>query len=143
VTNADLAPLGVPCSYCGARASQACFNRGENVVMTGYHNARWAETAAKPVIADPYRTPEPPSFTLQIDETTTLGQLQVVFAAHGIDLRLWFKGGRYLCKVFAQPPSVEASGDGSGETMAQAIREAVLQLRSRMAVKMIGEGVVR
>jgi len=36
-------PRSAPCTYCGAVAAQPCFNRRENVVMTGFHATRWAQ----------------------------------------------------------------------------------------------------
>lgn len=93
--------------------------------------------AALAVNAGPFRAPEPPTFTFQIDERTTLGELQVVIACLGIDMRWWFRAGRYHCVTYASGRDIK--GDGSGDTLAQAVREAVLQLRSRTAVQMIGD----
>ncbi len=44
VPSTAVPPLSVPCSYCGACADQPCFNRGENIVMPGYHSARWQQS---------------------------------------------------------------------------------------------------
>lgn len=94
------------------------------------------ETTNAPVAVDPKTTNPEPAFLLQIDESTTLGQLQVVIAAFGIDMRWYFFEGKYVVKAF----SFEARGDGRGDTLAQAIKEAILQIRGRTAVVIIGSG---
>lgn len=89
-----------------------------------------------PVIEDPNRPINLPSFVQQINEATTLGQLQIVIACLNIDMRWWFRQGRYHCRVFSK----EESGSGMGDTLPKAIQEAIGQYRGRLAVRITGEG---
>lgn len=88
----------------------------------------------KPADASPYRplsVPASDSFILEISEATTLGQLQVVYACLGLEVRERFVDGVYRCVVYGQG----AVGNGKGSTLAQAIRLAILDLRQHLGAR--------
>lgn len=67
-----------------------------------------------------------------INEATTLGELQVTQACLGADLRTRFRHGVYYATAYARGETA----DGKGSTLAQAIGDAFVKLRVKLALGM-------